>query len=318
MGDVRIKSPNLDDVFEKWKQQTYRKKKKKLEKRFGTDGAVFSLDNISAAETIKDTMKEAAIYFEVKKMIAPSKEEIEEEIVEAEKVRKEDFYEFKKDVIKDNWGGDEKVPMWSSLTPKKCEECKGKGYIEEECKECKGTGKLEDKVKIYVGEDEDKEKKIFKYNCGNCYGTGKVRERCGECDGFANFYSYKIEPVPFKIKETGIPVLHASAQTKYEKEIGEDLQKLIDEIEGIQFNNFKDLEKKAEPSLGYYNKNIKKTIKKAGKDHKDFKKDKQTKITSKIYLFPMIQLQGETKNKGKSFEIYALGSDKNFMVFSNF
>ncbi|MFX1417748.1 MAG: hypothetical protein ACFE9N_02380, partial [Promethearchaeota archaeon] len=63
MPDVRIKTPNLDDIFEKWKQKAARTDRKKMEKQFGTKGAVFSLDAISAAEYVKDTNKEAAIYF---------------------------------------------------------------------------------------------------------------------------------------------------------------------------------------------------------------------------------------------------------------
>ncbi len=318
MSKIQIKAPNTDVIFEKWKQQANRKRKKKLEKEFGVKGAVFSIDNISAGETVKDTMKEAAIYFAVKKTIEPTKEKEEEVIVEPEKVKKETFYEFKKDVIKDNWKGDDKVPIFSTLTPKPCPECKGKGFIEEKCKDCKGTGNIEEEMKIYQDEEQNKEKKVFKYPCATCYGTGKVKERCKECGGSKNLYAYKIKPVPFKRKETGIPILHSSAQTKYEKEIREDLHKLIDEVEGIKFSNFKDLDKKAEPSLGYYNKNIKKTTKEAGKDYDKYEKDKDTKIVSQIYLFPMIQLFCETKNKAKSFEIYALGSDKNFMIYSNF
>ncbi|KKM61222.1 hypothetical protein LCGC14_1533840, partial [marine sediment metagenome] len=44
MPDVRIKTPNLDDIFNKWKQKAVRKDRKKMEKEFGTKGAMFSLD----------------------------------------------------------------------------------------------------------------------------------------------------------------------------------------------------------------------------------------------------------------------------------
>jgi len=67
LPDVRIKTPNLDEIFEKWKQSSVRKDKKKMEKQFGTKGAIFSLDAVSAAEYVKDTQKEAAIYFAIKK-----------------------------------------------------------------------------------------------------------------------------------------------------------------------------------------------------------------------------------------------------------
>jgi len=317
MPDVTIKTPNLDDIFEKWKQRTYRKDKKKLEKQFGTKGAVFSLDVVSAAETVKDTMKEAAIYYVVQKKIEPAKGKEQENTISADKITKETFFEFKKDVHKEKWDEDETVPMFNTIKPKSCPKCKGKGYIEEKCSNCGGSGKISEKVKVLVDEEMDKQKRVFEYPCGTCYGTGKIRERCKECEGNKNFYTYEIKAVPFKRVVTGLPVLHSSAKTKYEKQMGEDLHKLIDEVEGIKFDDFKSLDKKAEPSLGYYNKNIKKTIKSAGKDYKNYDKDDEYDIVSKIHLFPMIQMMCETK-KGKSFEIYSLGSDKKFITYSNF
>jgi hypothetical protein len=317
MPDVRIKSPNLDDIFEKWAQKASRTKSKKLEKQFGTKGAVFSVSNISAAETVKDTLKEAAIYFSVKRIIAPSKKEVEREVVEPEDLRKITFFQFKTDVVKENWDEDEMVPYYSSIKPEPCKKCKGKGYIEDKCKNCDGKGTITEELTVLEGEEADKTKKPFKYPCEECYGSGTLRTTCKKCDGFQNFYSYEIRPVPFKRIETGIPILHSSAKTKYEKEIEEDLHKVIDQVEGIEFKKFKDLEKKAEPSLGYYNKDIKKTIKSAGKSYKKYKKDDETEISSNIILFPMNQLICETK-KGKSFEIYSIGSDKNFLVWSNF
>ncbi|TXT57276.1 MAG: DnaJ domain protein [Promethearchaeota archaeon] len=317
MPDVTIKSPNVDDIFNKWLDKTVRKNKKKLEKQFGTKGAVFSTNNISAAETVQDTMKEAAIYFEIKRIIAPVKKKEEEEVVRADKVRKEDFYLFKKDVNKENWDDDDVVPMYDSIEPVPCKECKGKGVLESKCKNCKGTGTIEDKMKIYVGEEQDKEKKYFKYPCGDCHGTGKITEPCKECKGHKNFYKYKIKAVPFKSSESDIPYLFSSGKTTYEKQIGEDLHELIEEVEGIKFNDFKTLDKKVEPSLGYYNKKIKKTVSRAESQYKDFSKDDSVKITTPIYLFPLIQMSCETK-KGKSFEIYSVGSDKRFITYSSF
>lgn len=317
MPDVTIKSPNVDDIFNKWLDKTVRKNKKKMEKQFGTKGAVFSTNNISAAETVQDTMKEAAIYFEIKRIIAPVKKKEEEEVVRADKVRKEDFYLFKKEVNKENWDDDDVVPMYDSIEPVPCKECKGKGFLESKCKNCKGTGSIEDKMKIYVGEEQDKEKKYFKYPCGECHGTGKITEPCKECKGHKNFYKYKIKAVPFITQESDVPYLFSSGKTTYEKQIGEDLHELIEEVEGIKFNDFKTLDKKVEASLGYYNKKIKKTVSRAESQYKDFSKDDSIKITTPIYLFPLIQMSCETK-KGKSFEIYSIGSDKRFITYSSF
>ncbi len=170
---------------------------------------------------------------------------------------------------------------------------------------------------MLVGEEQNKEKKPFSYPCGACYGTGNKTEPCKECGGHKNMYKYDILPVPFKTIVTGIPILHSSAQTKYEKEIGDGLHKMIEDVEGIKFSEFKELESKAEASLGYMNKNISKTIGAARSDYKKHEKDKEAQITSQIYLFPMIQMFCETK-RGSKFEIFSLGSGNKFMIYSNF
>jgi len=316
--DVRIKSPNLDNIFEKWKQQAGRKDRKQMEKQFGTKGSVFSLDAISAAEyVIPPALKGAAIYFSIKKTVAPAKGK-EDNLVMAPRVSRETYYSFKgKKVTKDNWKGDEKVPIHESISAVPCKTCSGKGYIDDKCRSCKGTGKVEDNLNVLEGEEQKKVKKMFTYPCGECFGTGKVQNPCSECGGHKNLYKYEIQPVPFQSVVTGIPVLHSSLQTKYEKEIGKDLQDLIESVEGIKFNNFKDLENKAEGSLGYWDKNVKKTINSAGSDHKSYEKDKDTQIVTQIYLFPMIQLNCKSK-KGRKFEVYSLGSENKFIIYSNF
>jgi len=319
LPDVRIKTPNLDEIFEKWKQRAVRSDKKKMEKQFGTKGAIFSLDAISAAEYVKDTQKEAAIYFAIKKTVGEITKETDEKTVLAPKVARETFYSFKSKgkINKSDWKGDEMVPTYETLKTIPCKNCSGKGLVENKCKTCKGTGKIEEKLQVLTGEEQKKEDKPFSYPCGVCYGTGTSKEQCKDCGGHKNFYKYQILPVPFKTVVTGIPVLHSSAQTKYEKEIERDLHQMIEEVEGIRFNDFKELESKSEASLGYWNKNIKKTISTAGSDYKSYSKDKEAQITTQIYLFPMIQMFCETK-KGAKFEIYSLGSANKFMIYSNF
>ena len=319
MPDVRIKTPNLDDIFEKWKQLAVRSDKKKMEKQFGTKGAIFSLEAISAAEYVKDTQKEAAIYFAIKKTVGEVTKDTDEKTVLPPKVVREMFYSFKSKakINKNDWKGDEIVPTYETLQTTPCKNCNGKGYTETKCRTCKGTGKIEEQLQVLTGEEQKKEAKPFSYSCGVCYGTGTNKEQCKDCGGYKNLYKYRILPVPFKTVVTGIPVLHSSAQTKYEKEIERDLHQMIEEVEGIRFNDFKDLESKSEASLGYWNKNIKKTIGSAGSDYKGYSKDKESQITSQIYLFPMIQMFCETK-RGTKFEIYSLGSATKFMIYSNF
>ena len=319
MPDVRIKTPNLDEIFEKWKQKASRTDHKRMEKQFGTKGAIFSLDAISAAEYVKDTLKEAAIYFAVKKTLGPAPKGKDENIVTAPRVGREQFYSFKGSgkVNKENWKEKDLVPMYESIQAVPCKSCKGKGYIENKCKTCGGTGKIEETFTVLVGEELKKEKKSFSYPCGACYGSGNRTELCKECEGHKNLYKYETLPVPFQTVVTGVPILHSSAQTKYEKEIGNDLQQVLDEVEGIKFTDFKDLESKVEGSLGYMNKNIRKTVSSARSDYKNYDKDKDSLITTQIYLFPLIQMFCETK-KGSKFEIYSLGSANKFMIYSNF
>ena len=316
---VRIKTPNLDEIFEKWKQRASRTDRKKMEKEFGTKGAVFSLDAISAAEYVKDTMKEAAIYFAVKKSLGPAPKGKNENTVTAPRVGREQFYSFKGagKINKEEWKGNEIVPQFESIQAVSCKKCGGKGYIENKCKTCKGNGKIEETFTVLVGEEQNKEKKPFSYPCGACYGSGNRTEPCKECGGHKNLYKYEELPVPFKTVVTGVPILHSSAQTKYEKEIGDDLHKMIEDVEGIKFSNFKELDSKAEASLGYTNKNISKTIGATRSDYKKHEKDKDAQITTQIYLFPMIQMFAETK-RGRKFEIYSIGSGNKFIVYSNF
>ena len=170
---------------------------------------------------------------------------------------------------------------------------------------------------VLEGGEQKKVKKAFEHSCRECFGSGKLQFACRVCGGYKSVYKYEILPVPFKSVVMGLPILHSSLQTRYEKEMSKDLQDLIEQVEGIKFKDFKELDDKAEASLGYWDKDVKKTVNAAGDDYNTFEKDENIKIVSPIYLFPMIQLNCKTK-KGKSFEIYSIGSENNFMVYSNF
>jgi len=190
LPDVRIKTPNLDEIFNKWKQKAIKQDRKKMEKEFGTKGAMFSLDAVSAAEYVKDTMKEAAIYFAFKRSLGPAAKGKDENLVTAPRVGREQFYSFKGagKIDKENWKGDEKVPQFESIQAVACKNCRGKGYTEDKCKSCKGSGKIEETLTILVGEEQKKEKKVFSYPCDVCYGTGNRSEQCKECGGHKNMY----------------------------------------------------------------------------------------------------------------------------------
>jgi len=317
MPDVYIKTPSLDAIFQNWKNTAYRQNKKKLEKEFGTKGSVFSLDAISAAEYVKDNQKEAAIYFAMKKTIAPVKGQ-DEIVVPPQRLSKETFYTFKGGKVKkDNWKGPDKVPLIETIKAVPCKTCSGRGFMEQKCKSCKGKGKIEENWVVLEGENQDKMKKIFDYPCAECYGTGNQRLPCRDCKGHKNQYKYSIGPVPFITVVTGIPVLHSSAGAKLEREIEKDLHQVIQEVEGIKFNDAKSLSQKAEASLGYMNKSIKKTISTTASDYQKTQKAADSEVVSPIHLFPMIVLFCETK-RGSKFEIYSVGSGSKFRVYSSF
>ena len=102
-----------------------------------------------------------------------------------------------------------------------------------------------------------------------------------------------------------------------EREIEKDLHQVIQEVEGIKFNDTKALNNNAEASLGYINKNIKKALSATTSDYQKTKKASDSEVISQIHLFPMIVLFCETK-RGKKFEIYSVGSANKFRVYSSF
>jgi len=98
--------------------------------------------------------------------------------------------------------------------------------------------------------------------------------------------------------------------------MGREIHDAIDLVDAIVIRKpEKDLDQKfIEPSLGYYSKDIGKTVKEASKEWKQASKKEDINIGLPIYVFPVLVLNCETK-KGKSFQVYSLGSDKKFLVF---
>lgn len=148
-----------------------------MEKHFGTKGAVFSLDAVSAAEYVKDNQKEAAIYFAIKKTVGTAPKGAEEKVVLAPRVVRETFYSFKGEgkLNKENWKGDEKVPTYETIQAASCKKCSGKGYVEEKCKTCKGTGKIEEKLTVLTGEEQ--KRRINRFLIHVAFVLVQVREK---------------------------------------------------------------------------------------------------------------------------------------------
>ncbi len=354
MSPIVIKSPNSDEVWSSWKRKA--SKSQNLEKHYGIKGAVFNLDNITAAEFVKGVNKAAIIYFEknyeVKVVVSGKMEKMQKNAKDIEKVK---FYQFKKQPIKSEWKGSEEYPDFLSLKQIPCSKCGGKGGIsckkcngakliacpdckgtQKACKKCDGTGKYTVEIRS-SNEKEDKTSKKIAINCNSCFGSAKINctscggtgkipckacnsiglNSCSECNGHGVLFNYIIKPVPFLSEFGSEPMILSSVKLSgLEKELGKEIQKTIEQVEGIIIKNpEKELDQKfVEPNLGYFSKEIAKIIKESEKEWKNANKDKDTKIKLPIFLFPVLALDCVTK-KGKSFQVLAIGSDKKFQVF---
>lgn len=354
MGAITIKSPNSDIIWDTWKQKNV--KKQNLEKHYKVKGSIFNLENITAAEYVKGVDKAAIIFMLKKNTIKPDSEKPTQKIIPIKKLTKETFFEFKTSPKKEDWKEDSMVPFINTLTPISCEKCKGSGKVicnkcngnhlvacptcgdgkGLKCKECNGSGKITSKI-VVINEKGDKTKKEISLNCNECYGNGKIScSKCGdsgkipcqycnaqgmfkctECDGYGVKYRYEIRPVPFKQEQSNEPLLFSSIKLSgLEKQIGQDIQETIDEVEGILITKpDHQLDKKfVEPSLGYMSKDIQKMLKNCKKEIGNTEKDSSARIILPVYLFPVFVLNCETK-KGKKFQVFAIGSEKKFHVY---
>ncbi|MCF2140075.1 MAG: hypothetical protein K9W44_08480 [Candidatus Lokiarchaeota archaeon] len=350
---ISIKSPNSDDIWNRWKRQNV--KSQNLEKHYKIKGSIFNLENITAAEYVKSVEKGAIIFYTKKETSKPEDVKPKIKYISPKKINKEKYYEFRQSPSKSDWKDDFAVPFYSSLKPVSCSKCKGKGTVtcnkckgerfsvcpdcggnEKKCKQCSGTGKLTESITI-VNEKGEKIKKEISYQCNSCFGSGHIIcskcggrgkvpcsycnasgvYRCDECDGYGIIYQYEIRPVPFKRESRSEPILYSSMKLSgLESMIGKDIQQAIDEVEGILISKpDKQLDKKfIEPSLGFLSKDIQKIAKSAKKDWENAQKNSDLSISLPIYLFPVLVLKCETK-KGRKFQVYAIGSEKKYRVY---
>ncbi|MHA1384701.1 MAG: hypothetical protein ACTSR3_13185 [Candidatus Helarchaeota archaeon] len=217
----------------------------------------------------------------------------------------------------------------------KCNKCDGSGKVQ--CKKCKGSGKLPLKLEVLVGEKLEKQKKSMNYQCGECFGTGKItcktcsgmgkvlckkckpnfgKAICKECKGTGKYYTYRIGSVPFQTTK-GEYVPHLFFKSEFEKKIGQELSSIITKVDGIYIKSLKDLnEDFVRAQLGYWDGEIKNRMNNAKNEFKSLEKSKGPETPKfPIYLFPALKLSVKT-NKGKTFNVYSIGTERGYEVFS--
>ncbi len=353
MSQIIIKSPNPDVIWNSWKQKASRNIN--LEKHYKTKGAVFSLDSIIAAEYVKAVNKAAIVFFEeiYEATTSSAKKIIKQGNVKS--LQKEQFYEFKTVAVKSEWKGPENVAYLNSIQEYGCSSCRGSGTITCSkcngrkdiicsnckgttigCKNCNSTGKIT--IRLSVIDQQGNKKNVEKtvpctqcsgtkrVECSRCGGSGKVPcdscqaegvKSCKDCGGNGVLFKWIIQPVPFKAERTAKPVILSSIKVSgFEKEMGVEIQKAIERVEGIAIRDpYNELNQRfIEPSLGYFTKELSKIINETQKSWKSASKNTDFTIRKPIYIYPLIALDCETA-KGKKFQVFSIGSERGYLVF---
>jgi hypothetical protein len=345
---MTIKSPNADEVFDKWINKM---KAKDLEKKFKVKKVPFQKSNITAAESVQNVEKHTVFYFQSEKKVETSSK-TDDKITDAKGVSKVKFYEFTGAVDSEKWKGKSEVPLYETLEPVDCQKCKGTGYINckkckgerlvscksckgqgaVKCKDCDGKGSKEVTVTI-LKNGKDKTKKKLTFNCPTCFGTGKLeckkcggtgrvpcpeckanaRYRCDKCKGYGQFFGYSIGTVPFK--ETGAVVPHLFFRPDVEKELGYRLSNAITQVDGIQLRDVKKLnDTDVQAQLGFeLDSNAKKLMQNTKKTFENLVKSKVDKPLYPLYIFPVLELDIATP-KGKKFKLFSIGSETGYTV----
>lgn len=216
-----------------------------------------------------------------------------------------------------------------------CDYCKGEGQTE--CKKCKGTGKNPIYLEVIIGSQNEKEKRSFDEKCTDCFGTGKIpcktcggsgkkvcskckgtfgKKICKDCLGKGVIYKYRIGPVPFEVAKSQY-VPHLFFKPEFETKLGEELSLIITKVDGIYIKNLKDLDEKIiTAKLGYWDGDIRSRMNDAKQIFSKLEKSNgPEKPQFPIYLFPILKLDIKSE-RGKSFSIFSIGTDRGFEVFA--
>ncbi|MHA1197837.1 MAG: hypothetical protein ACTSQF_00570 [Candidatus Heimdallarchaeaceae archaeon] len=354
MSQIIIKSPNPDVIWNSWKQKAP-SRKINLEKHYKTKGAIFSLDNITAAEYVKAVNKAVIVFYEEIYEAKPSSANKVIKQGNVKSLQKEQFYEFKTVALKSEWKGPEDVAYLNSIQQYSCTNCRSTGAItcskcngrrlvtcsnckgtNVGCRNCNSTGKVT--IKLSVIDQQNIKKNVEQQvtcsscsgskqiECNKCGGVGKVpcdscqaegSKTCKDCSGHGILYKWVVQPVPFKAVRSATPVILSSTKVSgFEKEMGLEIQKAIERVEGIAIRDpYNEMNQRfIEPSLGYFSKEISKVVNETQKSLKNAEKNKDYAVKKPVYVFPLIALDCETA-KGKKFQVFSIGSERGYLVF---
>ncbi|MCE7741439.1 MAG: hypothetical protein GOP50_03185 [Candidatus Heimdallarchaeota archaeon] len=354
MSQIIIKSPNPDVIWNSWKQKASRRNIK-LEKHYKTKGAVFSLDNITAAEYVKAVNKAVIVFYEE---IYEAKPSSTNKVIKKGNVRslqKEQFYEFKTVAVKSEWKGPEDVSYLNSIQQYSCTTCNGSGAITCSkcngrkmitcsnckgttvgCKTCKSTGKTTIKISV-IDQQNNKmnveqtvpcpscsgSKRIECYKCG---GVGKVpcdscqaegSKRCKDCSGHGVLFKWVVQPVPFKAERNATPVILSTTKLSgFEKEMGAEIQNAIERVEGIALRDpYNELNQRFIEPSLGYYS--KEVDKIVHETQKSWRNAEKNKdYTVKKPVYLFPLIVLDCETaKGKKFQVFSIGSERGYLVF---
>ncbi|GAB4307308.1 MAG: hypothetical protein Kow0069_04740 [Promethearchaeota archaeon] len=265
---IKIKTPNADEVFERWKAST---PADVLKKHWAVKKAAFDRAQVTSAEYVKNVVKAAVFFFQASARVAPAAQSRgKSERVDARRVGRVVFFDFgSSEVDKAQWKFEELVPHYKTLASHDCPACRGSGASRCEtcggksnvtCKRCDGSGQVQcqpcvgkgdvpvDLTVIDAAGNKRKEKKS--HRCTDCFGAGKVtcyechgigsvacprckgegQVACKECGGTGTYFTYKVLPVPFKRVSSNERFFFPSMKLgRVEQELGADLAAILEE-----------------------------------------------------------------------------------------
>ncbi|OLS13282.1 MAG: Uncharacterized protein RBG13Loki_3065 [Promethearchaeota archaeon CR_4] len=353
---ITIKAPNADDIFARYLRIAPKKDVEKgyavKGAVFDLDkiSAAESVQNVTKGAVFYYQYK-----IDIKPVAKSTGDEQQVQVPKADRIDFFDFGSASVD--KEKWKKKEdKLPGFKTIRDVSCTKCGGNGYLKCDCggtgemkcgkcegkgtvsdARCKGTGKLEVELTVYDGA-LNKNRVRKPYQCPECYGAGNLTcpecngagkimcKKCGgkkglqckDCGGVGKVYGYAMIPVPYKaVSGLDVGIFPSLKLGKFEKEMGQELEQILEKSDAISIKDVKQLNQKViEPNLGYIDGPIKNAMNECAKEFSNLEKNKDTKPQYPIWVFPLLILDCKTR-KGSSYQIYAIGTEKSFIVRGN-